>query len=121
MAYGSLGPRIAEGELYGLGSGDMKAAVARWCTRRVRPSLQARPSGSLVLALVADEEAGSAHGARWLAESGRLVADAAMIGEPCGVVREWEAIDLVSRGAALFKVRVRGTQMHSSISDRIRR
>ena len=42
-----------------------------------------------------------------------------MLGEPCGIVREWEAIDTVSRGAALFKVRVRGTQMHSSISDRL--
>ena len=58
-------------------------------------------------------------GSRWLAESGLLQADAAVIGEPCGVVREWEAIDLISRGAALFKVRVRGTQMHSSVSDRL--
>ncbi len=55
----------------------------------------------------------------WLAESGLLQADAAVIGEPCGVVREWEAIDLISRGAALFKIRVRGTQMHSSVSDRL--
>ena len=76
------------------------------------------PAGRLALALVADEEAGSHQGTRWLAESGLLQADAAVIGEPCGVVREWEAIDLVSRGAALFRVRVRGTQMHSSISDR---
>ena len=66
--------------------------------------------------LTADEEAGSRHGAAWLAETGRLHGDAAVLGEPCGIVREWEAIDVVSRGAALFSVRVHGTQMHSSIS-----
>jgi acetylornithine deacetylase len=68
--------------------------------------------------LTADEEAGARLGSRWLAESGLLRSDACVIGEPCGVVREWEGIDLVSRGAVLFKVRVRGTQLHSSISDR---
>src|SRR5437763_1827750 len=74
--------------------------------------------GELIDVLTADEEAGWRFGAEWLAANGHLAADAAVLGEPCGVVREWEAIDLVSRGAALFKVRVRGTQMHSSISDR---
>ncbi len=73
----------------------------------------------MTLVLTADEEAGSRFGSQWLAESGRLAGDAALLGEPCGIVREWEAIDTVSRGAALFKVRVRGTQMHSSISDRL--
>ena len=73
----------------------------------------------MTLVLTADEEAGSRFGSRWLAEYGLLEGDAAVLGEPCGIVREWEAIDTVSRGAALFKVRVRGTQMHSSISDRL--
>jgi acetylornithine deacetylase len=111
-------PVVEDGELYGLGSGDMKAAVAAMVYAAGAVRAAGLPTGMLSLALVADEEAGSHHGSRWLAESGLLQADAAIIGEPCGVVREWEAIDLVSRGAALFKVRVRGTQMHSSISDR---
>jgi acetylornithine deacetylase len=111
-------PVIEDGELYGLGSGDMKAAVAAMVYAAGAVRSVGLPVGTLTLALVADEEAGSHQGTRWLAESGHLRADAAIIGEPCGVVREWEAIDLVSRGAALFKVRVRGTQMHSSISDR---
>ena len=75
--------------------------------------------GEALLVLTADEEAGSRFGAQWLAESGHLTADAAVLGEPCGIVREWEANDVVSRGAALFKVRVHRTQMHSSISDRL--
>jgi acetylornithine deacetylase len=111
-------PVIEDGELYGLGSSDMKAAVAAMVYSAGALAATGPHSGSLMLALVADEEAGSVHGARWLAETGQLHADAAIVGEPCGIEREWEAIDLVSRGAALFKVRVRGTQMHSSISDR---
>jgi acetylornithine deacetylase len=112
-------PVIANGELYGLGSGDMKAAVAAMVYAAGALQAAGLPAGALVLALVADEEGGSAQGARWLADTGRLRADAAIIGEPCGVVREWESIDLISRGAALFKVVVRGTQMHSSLSDRL--
>ena len=55
---------------------------------------------------------------KWMAENGLLAADVCVIGEPSGITREWEAIHLISRGAALFKVKVYGTQMHSSITDR---
>ncbi len=111
-------PVLRDGELIGLGSGDMKGAVAAM-VYAAGALAAVPPGGDVVLALVADEEAGSARGAQWLAEQGLLRADAAIVGEPCGIDREWEAIDLISRGAALFKVVVRGTQMHSSLSDRL--
>lgn len=71
------------------------------------------------LALTADEENGSTVGSKWLAAEGHIEADVCLIGEPGGVQAEWESIHLVSRGAALFKVVVLGTQMHSSISDQL--
>ena len=108
---------IVDGELYGVGSGDMKGAVAAMVFAAAAIE-QTAPAGTVALALTADEEAGSRFGAQWLAASGRLRGDVAVLGEPCGIEREWEAVDVVSRGAALFKVRVRGTQMHSSLSDR---
>jgi acetylornithine deacetylase len=114
--YGAV---VEEGELHGLGSGDMKGAVAAMVFAVAALQDGGLDRGSVRLVLTADEEAGSRFGSRWLAESGHLAGDAALLGEPCGIVREWEAIDTVSRGAALFKVRVRGTQMHSSISDRL--
>lgn len=112
------GAAIVDGELHGVGSGDMKGAVAAmvFAAAAVEASVMA---GTVSLVLTADEEAGSRFGAAWLAESGRLAGDAAVLGEPCGIEREWEAVDVVSRGAALFRVRVRGTQMHSSLSDRL--
>ncbi len=113
-------PVLADGQLAGLGSGDMKAAVAGMVYAAA--AVKALPGfpGKLVLVFTADEEAGSVYGSKWLAEEGLLHADAAVIGEPSGITREWEAIHLISRGAALFKIRLSGTQMHSSISDRIK-
>ena len=112
-------PLIEEGELNGLGSGDMKASAAAMVYACAALQHVGLPTGRVTLALVADEEAGSAFGAKWLAEEGHLQADAVLIGEPCGITKPWEAINLVSRGAALFKIRVTGTQTHSSISDRL--
>ena len=112
-------PVEIDGQLWGLGSGDMKAAVAAMC-HTAGAVLEAGPlAGDLVLAFTADEEAGSAMGSKWLAENDHLDADVCIIGEPSGITREWESIHLVSRGAALFKINVYGTQMHSSITDRL--
>jgi len=113
------GAMVEDGELHGLGSGDMKGAVAAMVYAGAALEASGFERGSVTLVFTADEEYGSRFGAEWLAGSGRLAGDAALLGEPCGVVREWEAIDVVSRGAALFRVRVRGTQMHSSLSDRL--
>ncbi len=112
-------PVLQDGELIGLGSGDMKAAVAGMVYAAAAVLRAGDFPGELVLVLTADEEAGSVVGSKWLAENGHLSADVAVIGEPSGITHEWQAIHLISRGAALFKVRVAGTQMHSSISDRI--
>lgn len=112
-------PVTSDGKLYGLGSGDMKAAVAAMTYAAAGLKNAGLPAGTLKLVFTADEEAGSVKGSKWLAEEGLLHADAAIIGEPSGVHKEWEALHLVSRGAALFKVIVRGTQMHSSITDQL--
>ena len=112
-------PVLQDGDLIGLGSGDMKAAVAAMVYALAALKDAGPFAGDLVAVFTADEEAGSALGSKWLADSGLLDADVAVIGEPSGIEREWESLHLVSRGAALFKVKIRGTQMHSSISDRI--
>ena len=111
-------PVVSGGELRGLGSGDMKAAVAAMVYAPVALARAGGWSGELQLVLTADEEGGSTLGSKWLAQEGHLVADAAIIGEPCGVMSEWENIGVVSRGSALVDIEVVGTQMHSSVSDR---
>jgi len=113
-------PLLRNGDLIGLGSGDMKGAVAAMTYAAAALAGAEEFPGELVLVFTADEEAGSSLGSKWLADEGLLAADVAVIGEPSGITREWEAIHLISRGAALFKVKVSGTQMHSSISDRIK-
>lgn len=148
-------PVLRDGDLIGLGSGDMKAAVAGMIyAAAALESLKNTDdvsdndasgtaddvsgmvdgvsgsaddvsgtavgfAGEVVLAFTADEEAGARLGSQWLAENDHLHADAAVIGEPSGITEEWQSIHLVSRGVALFKIRLTGTQMHSSISDRL--
>ncbi len=113
-----FGADIVDGQLYGLGSGDMKAAIAAmvYAASALR-STQVPLGGNLLLLFTADEEAGSAYGADYLVEEKLVQADAALLGEPCGIRDEWEYICLLSRGNCCFRVKVWGTQLHSSISD----
>ncbi len=112
-------PAVRDGRLYGLGAADMKGAVAAMVFAGAEVA-RTELAGDLVLMFTADEEEGSACGARWLAENGLIPpADAAIIGEPSGLDRDWEAIRLVSRGVCLFRIDVQGTSMHSSLSDHL--
>jgi acetylornithine deacetylase/succinyl-diaminopimelate desuccinylase-like protein len=108
-----------DGMLYGLGTSDMKAAVAAMIiAARAGRDVDAFTGGSLELVLVADEEAGATYGAQWLAPQLRHL-DACLIGEPSGWERDWQGLHLVSRGLSCFRIRVAGTQRHSSLSDRL--
>jgi len=111
-------PVVEDGHLRGLGAADMKGAVAAMVYAGADIA-KAGVAGDLILVFTADEESGGDQGARWLASEGLLVADAAIIGEPCGIEQEWEAIRIVSRGAAVVTISVSGTAMHSSLSDQL--
>jgi acetylornithine deacetylase/succinyl-diaminopimelate desuccinylase family protein len=110
-------PRIIDGKLYGRGSTDMKGSVAGILAAAMAILKADVPfKGELIIALTADEEAGSRLGAKVLIEKG-LRADAMLITEPSGIEKDFDSLGLACRGVVLGKVVVYGTQMHSSISD----
>lgn len=111
-------PKIVGDKLYGRGSTDMKGAIvgmlaAAYAILHSKILL----NGELILAFTADEEAGSTYGARYLVKK-RLKADAIIIGEPSGEVKNFDTIGLAGRGVLLGKIVTKGTQMHSSLSDK---
>ena len=111
-------PVVKDGHLYGLGASDMKAAVAAMvhAASVVADSLPS-PTGDIVLLLTADEEGGMRHGAHHLVDNGEVRADAIVIGEPAGIQYDWQGLHVLSRGMSCLTVRVKGTQMHSSLAD----
>jgi len=112
-------PVLRDGKLFGLGSSDMKAAVAALVYAGGALAAAGGLGGTLEVLLTADEENGSKYGAEWLAPSGEVTADAAVVCEPTGIRSGWEYVAVASRGFSAFVVTVRGTQMHSSLSDRV--
>lgn len=112
-------PMILDGRLNGLGSADMKGAVAAMVYAGAALAEVGAPAGTLRVVLTADEEAGSHFGARFLAGLPDFAADAAVVGEPTGMQSPWSYVAVASRGISCFRISVRGTQMHSSLSDQI--
>jgi acetylornithine deacetylase/succinyl-diaminopimelate desuccinylase-like protein len=112
-------PTIRDGRMYGLGSADMKGAVAAFIYATAALKEVCRVRGDLLLALVADEEGGGRFGAHYLATEYGIKADMGVIGEPPGITREWEFLHIGCRGVCCFTIEVYGTQMHSSLSDRL--
>jgi acetylornithine deacetylase/succinyl-diaminopimelate desuccinylase-like protein len=102
--------------LYGLGSADMKAAIAAMLVAVGRLAAEPLPRGRLSLLFTADEEDGAAFGAHHVAGTRPLGADAVVIGEPGGLETDFDRIHLVSRGIARLRLVARGRQGHSSLS-----
>ena len=113
-------PVIRDGKMFGLGTSDMKGAVASmiYATAGLVASGH-ELGGDVLLAFTADEETGSTYGARYLVRDRGLKADAALIGEPQSIHEPFESLPLVSRTGCSFMVKVYGNQGHSSVSDRI--
>ncbi|HEB27787.1 MAG TPA: M20 family peptidase [Porticoccus sp.] len=111
-------PVISNGMLYGLGSADMKSALAAIVYAASSIKAMGIDWGSkLILTFTADEEAAGTFGAEYIAQEAGINADIALIGEPVGIKKDWEYIGLISRGETCYRIKVRGTQMHSSIAD----
>jgi acetylornithine deacetylase/succinyl-diaminopimelate desuccinylase family protein len=111
-------PQIVDGRLYGRGSTDMKGAVASiMAAAMALLSSGVKLGGDLILALTADEEAGSAYGAEVLIQRG-FEPEAMIIAEPSGETTDFDCLGVACRGAVLGRIVVHGTQMHSSLSDR---
>jgi acetylornithine deacetylase/succinyl-diaminopimelate desuccinylase-like protein len=112
-------PVFKDGKLYGLGSTDMKGAVAAmiFATAALK-ECQAVLAGEVLLVINADEERSMKYGSEFLSTEYGIQADIALLGEPSGIDGpEFEFLHLLSRGISCFKIRVFGTQMHSSLSD----
>lgn len=116
-----LEPVVRDGRLYGLGSTDMKGAVAAmiYATAALK-HCDVEIAGDVLLVVNADEERSMKFGSEFLAGEYGIKADVALLGEPSAIDGpEFEFLHLVSRGVACFKIRVHGTQMHSSLTDRL--
>jgi len=114
-----FGADVEGDRLYGLGSGDMKSALAAMLVAASRLARNAPSCGRLSLLFTADEENGSAYGAHHVAQSVPLDADGVVIGEPGGIHEDYDRLHLVSRGIARLRLVARGRQGHSSLSDEL--
>lgn len=114
-----FGADLEGDRLYGLGSGDMKSALAAMLVAASRLARNPPPRGRLSLLFTADEEGGAAYGAHHVAHSVPLDADGVVIGEPGGIHEDYDRLHLVSRGIARLRLVARARQGHSSLSDEL--
>ncbi|MGI5163632.1 M20/M25/M40 family metallo-hydrolase [Spirillospora sp. CA-253888] len=114
---------IRDGYLWGRGAIDMKDTVAvQLAVAREFARTGKRPPRDIVLAFLADEEAGGTYGSRWLADNHRELFDGVTeaIGEgggfsyPLDDTRRLYPIENAQRGQAWLRLTARGRAGHGS-------
>lgn len=111
-----FGADLEGDRLLGLGSADMKGAIAAILVSAGRLARGSLGRGRLSLLFTADEEDGASFGAHYVVGARQLNADAVVIGEPGGLESDFDRLHLVSRGIARLRLVARGRQGHSSLS-----
>ena len=113
-------------EVWGRGAVDMLNITASMAVAfRDVADRGMRPRGDLIYFAVADEEAGSAHGARWMAEHHRDAIRSDYVLTEWGGLHDGPAeasrigVVVAEKGVAWRRLRVRGTPGHGSMPFRI--
>jgi acetylornithine deacetylase/succinyl-diaminopimelate desuccinylase-like protein len=120
-----FGGELIDGEVWGRGAVDMlnltsSMAIAFRRLAREAAAGRFKPKGDLVYFGVADEEAGSAHGARWMADNQRDEMYADYVLTESGGLHSGPAeapyigISVAEKGVAWRRLTVRGTPGHGS-------
>ena len=117
-----FGGEIVDGYLWGRGALDMKGGVAMMVAAMIRAHADGGPAGDLVLAVLADEEAGGIAGARWLVDAhpNLFTGIRHAIGESGGVAlhiggRRFYPIMVSEKRGCQMVVTLRGPGGHGSI------
>ncbi len=116
-----FGGELVDGEVWGRGAVDMLNLTASMAVAfRHLAQSGFRPRGSLVYFAVADEESGSAHGMRWMADHHRdAIAADFVLTENGGLhsgpkEQPYVGINVGEKGVAWRRLRVHGTPGHGS-------
>jgi acetylornithine deacetylase/succinyl-diaminopimelate desuccinylase-like protein len=120
-----FGGELVDGEVWGRGAVDMLNITASMAVAvRHLADRGFRPRGDLVYFAVADEESGSAHGARWMADHHPDAIRAEYVLTENGGLHSGPAdepyvgINVGEKGVAWRRLRVRGTPGHGSMPFR---
>ena len=116
---------LVDGEVWGRGAVDMlNLTAAQAVVMRTLADSGFRPRGDLIFFAVADEESGSVHGARWMAdnEADAIRADYVLT-ENGGLHSGTEiapviSVNVAEKGASWRRLTVRGTPGHGSMPYR---
>ena len=116
-----FGGELVDDEVWGRGAVDMLNLTASMAVAmRELANSGFRPSGDLIYFAVADEESGSAHGARWMADHAASVIRADYVLTENGGLHSGPSdapfigVNVAEKGVAWRRLRVRGTPGHGS-------